>query len=154
VWYAFLKKLSVISFFEELMVTGDTFLAVLENITLHHVRVGTVLQLDHTPPHFSHCVCAFIDKKYPDCWVGRGEPIPWFAHSPVFSPLDFFFWGFVKDIDYHEKVQNVNEVHDRIVRGADDITDKVLAVNSQETEYWRDVHHTTNGAPYCDLLST
>jgi hypothetical protein len=30
----------------------------------------------------------------------------------------FFSWGFVKDIVYHEKVQNVNELSERIVRAA------------------------------------
>jgi hypothetical protein len=52
-------------FFEEPMVTGDIFLAVMENTALHHV-LGTVFQLDLAPPHFSHCVHVFLDRELRD----------------------------------------------------------------------------------------
>jgi hypothetical protein len=78
--------------------------------------MGTVFQLDGTPLHFSHHVCAFLERKFPDHWIGRVRPIPWPLHSPDLNLLDFFLEGFVKDTVYGEKVQNVNELHDRIVR--------------------------------------
>jgi hypothetical protein len=37
------------------MVTGDTFLAMINTI-LHHIPAETVVQLDGAPPHFSHHV--------------------------------------------------------------------------------------------------
>jgi hypothetical protein len=52
------------------VVTGDTFLAMMENTALHHVPVRTVFQLDSIPPHFSHCVCAFLDGAFCNCWLG------------------------------------------------------------------------------------
>jgi len=69
------------------MVTDDTFLAMMEITALHHITVGTVLQLDGAPSHFSNCVCAFLGKEFPDHWIGGGGgPIPW---HPSLSRFDY-----------------------------------------------------------------
>jgi hypothetical protein len=47
-------------------------------------------------------------QEVSDHWLGRGGPNLWPLHSPDLTPLDFLFWGFVKDIVYHEEVQNMN----------------------------------------------
>jgi len=49
------------------------FLTMMESTALHHVPVGTVFQLDGAPPHFSQHVCAFLDREFSDCCVGRGN---------------------------------------------------------------------------------
>jgi hypothetical protein len=72
-----------------------------ENNVLHHVPVGTVFQLDGAPLHFSHNVCALLDREF-DCWIGRGG-----GHflALLLSRDDLpGFWEFVKDIVYCEKV--------------------------------------------------
>jgi hypothetical protein len=56
-----------------------------------------------TTPRTAHC-------------IGAGRPIPWPPHSPDLTSLDFFFCEFVRDIVYCEKVKNVNELLDRIIR--------------------------------------
>jgi hypothetical protein len=48
------------------------------------------------------------------------------------TPLNFSCWGFVKGIFYHEKVQNVNELCDRIIRTAECITSKMPVNTLQE----------------------
>jgi hypothetical protein len=73
------------------------------------------------------------------------EPIPWSPRSPDLTHLDFF-WGFVKDILCRKKVQNVNELRDRIVRAAKCVTNEMLTSMWRETEYRLDVCRTTNGA--------
>jgi hypothetical protein len=98
----------------------------MENKASCHVPVGTVFQSNGAPPHSSHYVCAFLDRELPDHWLGSVEHISWAHHSPYLIPLDFFFWGFIKDIVYCE-VQNVNELHDRIARAADCITNEMFA---------------------------
>jgi hypothetical protein len=75
--------------FEEPSVTGDTFPAKMENNALCHVPVRTVLELDGASPHFSHNVCAFLDRKLPDHWIEREVPIPWPLHSPDLNPMDY-----------------------------------------------------------------
>jgi hypothetical protein len=56
---------------------------------------------------------------------GEGAPIPWTPQSPELT-LDFFLAGFVKDV-YHEKVQNVDELHNRIIRAAEYVPSEMLA---------------------------
>jgi hypothetical protein len=48
-------------------VTGDTFLALMENAALCDIPVGTVLQLDHFTS--SIMVCAFLGTEFPDPWI-------------------------------------------------------------------------------------
>jgi len=92
-----MKNQVIASFFsEEATVTGNTSLAMMET------NVGTIFQLDGEPLHFSHHERTSLDRHLPDK-IGRGGPNPWPPHSPDLTPLDFF-WGFVKDIAYCEKV--------------------------------------------------
>jgi len=46
--------------------TGDTFLAMKENVALHHVPVVTIFLLDGAPSHFSCHIHAFLDREFPD----------------------------------------------------------------------------------------
>jgi len=52
----------------------------------------------------------------------------------------------LKDIVYREKMQNVNELHYRIIRAAECVTNEMLTSTWQETEYDLDVCHATNSA--------
>jgi hypothetical protein len=52
----------------------------------------------------------------------------------------------VKDIVYHKKVQNVNELRDRTVRAAECVTNEMLVSTWQETEHCLDVCRATDGA--------
>jgi hypothetical protein len=65
-------------FKKKTIVPGDIMLPMMENTALCHVFVRTVFQLDGAPPHFSHCVCAFLDREFPVCWIRRwwGDPFP------------------------------------------------------------------------------
>jgi hypothetical protein len=98
--------------------------------------VGTVFQSDGASPRFSRHVRDFLDTDFPDRWTGRGEP--------SFFRLDswiFFSRGFAKDTLYREKVQNVKELRDRIVRAADCVTNEMRG-----TEHRLDACRATDGA--------
>ena len=57
---------------------------------------GVNFQKDGAPPYSGLRVRQSLERQLPDQWIGRGGPIPWPARSPDVTPLDFFFWGFVK----------------------------------------------------------
>jgi hypothetical protein len=59
-----------------------------------------LLQQEGTPPHFHKEVTDFLNSKFPEKWIGRGGPITWPPSSPDLTPLDFFFWGYIKDAVY------------------------------------------------------
>jgi hypothetical protein len=97
-------KLSVYSFLKNLRWL-ITLLAVMDNTALAQVPMGTVFQLRCAPPHFSRRVCTFLDRgRFLICgWERGAHSCP--PHSPGMTPLDFFFWGFGKDIVYREEVK-------------------------------------------------
>jgi len=112
---------------------------------LYNIPVGTVFPLDGAPPHFSHPIHTFLNTESDYC-MGRGEPIPWSPCSPDLPRLDFWFWEFVKDTVYCEKVQNVNELHSRISRATYCATNEMVANTWKETECHLDVCCATKGA--------
>jgi len=57
-------------FFEEPTVAGESSVTMMENTALCHVPVGTVFQSDCEPLHFCCRVCAFLDREFPDHWIG------------------------------------------------------------------------------------
>jgi hypothetical protein len=61
----------------------------------------------------------------------------WLLPSPDLTPLYFSLLGV-----YREKVQNVNELRDRIVRAAECVTSEVLAIT------WREGEHHFDGAHF------
>jgi len=97
----------------------------MENTALRHVPVGTASQSRGAPPHFSRRVRAFLDRDSSSSLDRKSG-----AHflAPSFSRFDsnrFFFWVFVKDTFYREKVKNMNELRDRTVRAAGCLTNEM-----------------------------
>jgi hypothetical protein len=56
-----------------------------DNTSSNCAPVGTVFKLDDAPLHFFHCVCTFLDREFPDYWIGGGDPFL----GPL-SRFDFF----------------------------------------------------------------
>jgi hypothetical protein len=77
----------------------------MKNTALHHIPVETVFKLDGAPSHFS---CH---------WIQRWRSIHWPLCSPYLTPVDFV--GEVCKRYYGEKLQNVNELHEGIVRATE-----------------------------------
>ncbi len=70
---------------------------------------------DGAPAHYAQSVRHFLDKTFPNRWMGRRGPIDWPARSPDLTPTDFFLWGVIKDRVYARKPQNVQALKDVIV---------------------------------------
>lgn len=61
----------------------------------------------------------YLNSEYGNRWIGRGGPVAWPARSPDLTPLDFFFWGRVKDLVYGQDghtIENVSQLKRRIKR--------------------------------------
>ncbi|KAJ4449220.1 hypothetical protein ANN_00617 [Periplaneta americana] len=80
--------------------TGQAYTNFLEN-TIPHVLEDTPLinrqhihfLHDGAPAHFSSTARRYLDRRFPDRWIGRGGPIAWPPRSPDLNPLDFYLWG-------------------------------------------------------------
>ena len=88
----------------------------------------------------------FLNETFPDRWIGRDGPISWPPRSPDITPLDFFLWGYVKDIVYRTKVRDITELKQGISNAIDTIDEAMLPRTWQEIEYRLDVLCVTNGA--------
>lgn len=102
---------------------GDNYLEflrtipeLLEDVPLE-LRRSMWFMHDGAPPHFALNVRAFLNRHYPNRWIGRGEdaPIKWPARSPDLTPCDFFVWGTLKTNVYKTPVATRAELWRRIV---------------------------------------
>lgn len=72
---------------------------------------------DGAPPHFALNVRNYLDQQYPARWIGRGGPHAWPARSPDLNPLDFYFWGHLKQLVYTTPIETEEELRLRIING-------------------------------------
>jgi hypothetical protein len=66
--------------------------------------------------------------------------------SPSPVPLDFFLWGYIKDLVYQTKVQDVAELHHQITAACETVTPVMLQNTWREVEYRLDICRATKGA--------
>ena len=55
-----------------------------------------------------------LNRQLPGKWIARCGPIAWPARSPDVTPLDFFFWDYVKDCDFSNPLKDIEGLKDRI----------------------------------------
>ena len=95
--------------------------------TLGNDKTSLIFQQDGAPPHFSLKVRDFLDKEFPGRWIGRGGPLAWPPRSPDLSPLDFFFWGYVKQLMYTPaQPANLTDLKERIRVAVRSVTSDML----------------------------
>jgi hypothetical protein len=107
---------------------------------------NVIFQQDGTPAHYANIVTEFPDETFPRRWIGRGGWMQWPPRSPDLTPLDFYFWGFVKQIVYSAHIHNIQHWKQRIREAAASVTPHVLGRVWQEMQYRLDVCRATNGA--------
>nr|CAH7741655.1 unnamed protein product [Callosobruchus chinensis] len=76
-------------------------------------------QQDGCPAHYAHSVREYLDEEFPGRWIGRSGPISWPARSPDLNPLDFFYWGEVKEKVYFKAIESEFELRERIAEAAE-----------------------------------
>jgi hypothetical protein len=104
-------------FSAESTITGAYSLSMLGNWLWSQLRVDILQDLIHIQQdgallHFHRKVWQSLDEQVPGCWIGRAGQIPWPARQPDPNPLDFFFWGYVKEHVYIPPLpKTVNKLH-------------------------------------------
>lgn len=89
-------------------------------------------QQDGAPPHYGLQVRRFLDNTFNERWIGRRGPIEWPPRSPDLTPMDFFFWGHVKNRVYVDRPENLQDLMERIRQEANAVTPEMIqnAVNA------------------------
>jgi hypothetical protein len=94
-------------------------------------------QQDGAPPHYLEAVREYLNTRFSG----------WPPRSPDLTPLDFVFWGFVKDRVYVPPLPaNVTELGTRITAAVAEVTPEMLRRVWQEIDYRWDVCRITNGS--------
>jgi len=79
-------------------------------------------------------------------FINRGGPTAWPPRSPDLTPLEFFAWGFIKDVVYRRKVRDLADFKQHIIESVELITPHMLINTWQELEYHLDICRATTGA--------
>jgi hypothetical protein len=100
-------------------VTGDNYLEMLRDVVVPQLRTKAnfdelYFQQDGAPPHYAKTVREYLHQVFPQHWFGRRGCIEWPPRSPDMTPMDFFFWGVVKNKVYERNPHTVNELKDYI----------------------------------------
>ena len=125
---------------------GTQSLDMLQNFAIGQFPSGSIFQQDEALPHYRQ-VRDFLNENFPDMWIGRGGPLTWPTRSPNLTPLDFFFWGFVKNVVYQgDRPTTLEELRGHITNAAGLLTPQMLQNTWREVEYRLDVWKATQGA--------
>ena len=136
-------------FFHERTITADIYLDLLAEYLapqLIDFQPTIIFQQDGAPPHWGLRVCQFFNEAFSDRWIGRDGPISWPPRSPDITPLNFFLWGYVKDIVHRTKVHDITDLKQRISNAIATINEDMLQRTWQEIKYQLDVLCLSNDA--------
>lgn len=87
-------------------------------------RRHMIYQHDGCPAHFRINVRDWLNRHFPNRWIGRGGPIPWPARSPDLTPVDYYVWGHMKSLVYDispSPVPSIDELRRRIINAVEEI---------------------------------
>ena len=121
--------------------TGQRYLNFLENelplllqeANFNQRQQQLYLQQDGGPAHNSAIVRDFLNRVYPERWIGTNGHIRWPARSPDLSPLDYFLWGYLKNVVYQTPTRYIEDLQNKIRLACAGVTQETLrAVTNDE----------------------
>lgn len=134
----------------ETMLQNDIIPAI-QNIVGNNFA-NTWFQQDGAAPHYGLNVRAYLNNIFPSRWIGRRGEIEWPPRSPDLTPLDFFFWGYLKDRVYRNKPASIEELKQNI-RDEVELLDQITIKNAVGAFYHRLAHcQQANGEQFEHLL--
>ncbi|GBM74191.1 hypothetical protein AVEN_104814-1 [Araneus ventricosus] len=135
--------------FTEKSITANVYTDLLQlfiALQLEEFQPWIMFQQDGAPPHWGSLVRDFLDETIVDRWIGRDGPTPWPPRSPDITPLDFFFWGYIKDRVFATPIADVEELKARIQAVVCTVTEDMLKNTWRELEYRLDILRATKRA--------
>lgn len=93
-------------------------------------RENMWFQHDGAPGHRSLVVQQFLDQTFQNRWIGQGRAefnhVEWPPRSPDLTSLDFFLWGYLKNVVYAEAPTDKENMKQRIRNACQNIPRHVL----------------------------
>lgn len=133
VWGGIIGDFVIGPHFFEGILNGRTFFNFLEqefSVLLDDVPIDIrrkmMVQMDGAPAHFSFEVRNFLNTHFSNRWIGRGSGNNWPPRSPDLTPVDFFLWGYIKNIVYFTPPTSPEDMKMRITNAFASITSNTL----------------------------
>ena len=96
------------------------------------VDSSTVFQQDGAPAHTSRMAMEFLKNRFPNRLISKNSDFLWPPRSLDLNPLDFFFWGFMKQKIKEANPRSLDEIKTSIASFVNSITEEMLQrVNRQ-----------------------
>lgn len=108
----------------------------LEEIDLE-TRRDMFFQHDGAPCHHARIVRDYLNRRFRNKWIGRDGPIAWPPRSPDLNPIDFFVWGYYKEIVYATEARNVDDMQRKINEAERIIKDNRMAFRQLKDNFFR-----------------
>lgn len=144
VWAGILGDNIIGPFFIDGTLTAAKYLALLQDQIMAALRALNIdyrdiwFQQDNCPAHTARVVQLFLRETFGDKLISTRTAIAWPPRSPDLTPLDFFFWGHIKQSIYthqHVRAQNLDELRQKIIDAASSITAETLLQVREELYY-------------------
>lgn len=81
-------------------------------------------QQDGATPHTANATITYLEEYFDNRLISRGQ---WPAHSPDLTPLDFFLFGYLKNVVFRNPLHTLDELKNAIIAAVNDINEEVLA---------------------------
>lgn len=115
VWCGLTSAGVVGPYFFDGSVTAAAYLHVLETVVWPHARYKRLtFQHDGAPAHYAASVRTWLDRKFPQRWIGRRGPMEWPPRSPDLTVCDYFLWGYLKEQVYRTNPTSLGDLRNRI----------------------------------------
>lgn len=113
----------------------------LEDIDIE-TRRNMVLQCDGAPCHYAMEVRNHLNRRFSEKWIGRcgrGDAclIAWPPRSPDLNPIDFFVWGYYKDLVYSRECRNLVELTRKLRVAEETIKNNEMAFRCLKDNFFR-----------------
>lgn len=86
----------------------------LDDLPLNVLQNIRWFQHDGAPPHNARIISNYLNNQFLERWIGNNGPVLWPARSPDLTPLDFFFWGHVKDMVYNTRYNTIGQLEEAV----------------------------------------
>lgn len=147
VWAAMNSELAIGPLFFTGAITSENYKQTLQTFVseLHRISSSNehpILVQDDCNLHSNAEVAEFLEKEFPNHWIGAGSKYAkWPHHSSDLSPINYFLWGYIKSRIYKTSIEDgdVDELKKRIEAAFKNVTPDLLeeAVEEYKTRLER-----------------
>lgn len=89
-------------------------------------------QMDGAPPHNSRSVSEALTEIFEDRWIGNNGPFRWPPKTPDGNPLDYFVWGFIKNMIYSDPITTMEDMKSRVRTAFNSLTPESIRSATHE----------------------